>query len=273
MEFMKFDLREKEINGFMPTLTAYIIDDCTERKNLKKKPAILICPGGGYRMCCKREGEPIALQYMAAGYHAFVLDYATAPDNSYPEPLKNVSDAMILIRDHADEWNLDNNKIAVAGFSAGGHLAASLATMWNEEPIRASGKSNRPNAAVLCYPVISSDEAIAHRGSFENLCSGHIEQMDNLSLEKRVTSDTPPCFIWHTFDDAVVPVENSFVFAMALKRAGVSCEMHIFPTGPHGLSVANVDTASFPDFINKSVEEWVLLSVKWLNALFDKETF
>ena len=274
MEYIRINLREKEINAFMPTLTGYIIDDCTERKSpTKKKPAVLICPGGGYSDCSKREGEPIALQYMAAGYHAFVLDYATAPNNFYPESLKNVSDAMICIREHADEWNVDKEKVAVLGCSAGGHLAASLATLWNTEPIKTNDNNNRPNAAILCYPVISSDDSIAHKGSFNNLCGDDLEIRKKLSLENRVTSDTPPCFIWHTFDDNVVPVENSFVFATALKKAGVSCEMHIFPNGAHGLSVSNVDIATTPDAINKRAAEWVSLSVKWLNDLFEKEKY
>lgn len=273
MQYIKYNLRSEPINGFMPTLTAYLIDECSDRKKPNKKPAVLICPGGGYLGCSIREGEPVALQYMAAGYHAFVLDYATAPENSYPEPLKNVSDAIILIREHADKWNLDKEKIAVAGFSAGGHLAASLATLWNTEPMKTAGKDNRPNAAILCYPVISSDDTIAHKGSFNNLCGDDIELRKRLSLETRVTLDTPPCFLWHTFDDAVVPVENSLNFALALRKAGVSCEMHIFPSGIHGLSVSNVDTASIPEFINKRTSDWIELSIKWLNDLFKKEEF
>ncbi|MBQ8588724.1 MAG: alpha/beta hydrolase [Clostridia bacterium] len=271
MRHIKFDLRNEPINGFMPTLTAYIIDDCTELKKSKKKPAVLICPGGGYSGCSIREGEPVALQYMAAGYHAFVLNYATAPHNYYPEPFKNVSDAIVLIRDHADEWHLDSNKIAVAGFSAGGHLAATLATLWNTEPMKTDDRNNRPDAAILCYPVISSDDTIAHKGSFDNLCRDDIALRKSLSLETRVTADTPPCFLWHTFDDDTVPVENSLRFATALKKAGVSCEMHIFPSGVHGLSVSNIDTAPIPECINKRAADWIELSVKWLNDLFEKE--
>lgn len=266
-----FNLREEEINGFMPTLTTYILDDCSTYPEKRKRPAVLVCPGGGYGFCSEREAEPVALQYMAAGMHAFVLDYAIAPANHYPEPQNNAFDAIKLIREHAEEWGIDENKIAVCGFSAGGHLAGSVATMWDDEPFATADKSNRPNAAILSYPVITSDEEVAHIGSFINLCDGDKELMKKMSLETRVTEKTPPCFLWHTFTDGCVPVENSLIFALALKKAGVSCELHIFPEGPHGLSIANSDTAGDGNMIVERVQDWVELSVKWLNDLFDKK--
>lgn len=264
------NLSDKELNGFMPTLTTYIISDNSGYATPRKRPAVIVCPGGGYEFCSEREAEPIALQYMAAGMCAFVLDYAVAPKNKYPEAQKNLSDAIRLVRQNADEWGIDKDKIAVCGFSAGGHLAASLATMWDEEPIKTPDASNKPNAAILSYPVISSDRAVWHQGSFENLCGDDEQLMARMSLENQVSEKTPPCFIWHTFTDTSVPVENSLLFALALKKAGVSCEMHIFPKGPHGLALANSDTAPASDNINVRVAQWVELSVKWLNDLFDK---
>ena len=270
MKYEVFNLRKEPINGFMPTLRAYIINDDSTYPEGRMRPAVLVCPGGGYGFCSQREAEPIALQYMAAGYHAFVLDYAVAPDNCYPEAQKNASDAIRLIRQNADEWGLDKNKIAIMGFSAGGHLAASIATMWDEEPIKTEDGSNRPNAAILCYPVISSKKGVAHEGSFDNLCRDDKELRERMSLEDRVSEKTSPCFLWHTFEDQAVPVENSLLFAMALKKAGVSCEMHIFPHGPHGLSLANSDTAAGEGGIVPRVQEWIPLSIKWLNDLFEK---
>ncbi len=270
MKYEVFNLREEPINGFMPTLTAYIINDDSTYPEKRYRPAVLVCPGGGYGFCSEREAEPIALQYMAAGYCAFVLDYAIAPANCYPEPQKNASDAIQLIRKNAEEWGIDKDKIAIAGFSAGGHLAASLATMWDEEPIKTADGSNKPNAAILCYPVISSDPEITHQGSFDNLCRDDRELMKKLSLENQVSDKTCPCFLWHTFEDDLVPVENSLRFAEALKKAGGSCELHIFPHGWHGLALANSDTANSDGGIVERVQEWVPLSIKWLNDLFEK---
>ncbi len=272
MKYEVLNLRDKEIDGFMPTLTAYMIDDNhTDEVALRtqKKPAIVVCPGGGYAMRSVREAEPVALQFMAAGYSAFVLDYAISP-TKYPEPQKNLSDAVSLIRKNADEWGIDKDKIAVIGFSAGGHLAGSLATMWDEEPLKTKDSLNKPNAAILSYPVISSDPEIAHLGSFECLCGDDEELKKKMSLETRVTKKTPPCFIWHTFTDDLVNVKNSLVFANALKDNDIPFELHIFPQGPHGLSICNTDTATCEVNLSPYVGKWVSLAIDWLNELFKK---
>lgn len=269
MEYEVINLREESINGFMPTLSTYIIDDCLGSYLYRKFPAIIVCPGGGYGFCSKREAEIIALQFTAAGYHAFVLDYAVAPDNCYPEPQKNLSDAISLVRRNAEDWRVDADKIAVIGFSAGGHLAASLATMWNKEPLKTTDGLNKPNAAILSYPVISSAKGVAHEVSFDNLCGDDKDLRAKLSLETQVDSDTPPCFIWHTYADATVPVENSLRFASALNNAKIPFEMHIFPDGPHGLSVSNHITANEANRNVPEVQVWVELAVKWLNRTFN----
>lgn len=268
MKYQVFNLRKEPINGFMPTLKAYIIDDNSNCEGGRKLPAILVCPGGGYGHCSNREGEPIALQYMAAGYCAFVLDYTVATAGRYPEPHYDAFNAIALIREHADEWGIDKDKIAVIGFSAGGHLAASTATLWDEEPFKSYNGMNKPNAAILCYPVISSDPKLGHMRSFDALCGDNEQLKKELSLETRVTYKTPPCFIWHTFEDGVVPVQNSLRFAEALKNADVSCELHIFPHGGHGLSLANRNTAAYDALIVERAQEWVGLSLKWLDDLF-----
>jgi len=269
MKYEMINLRKDPVNGFMPTLTTYLIDDCFGENANRKFPAIIVCPGGGYSFCSKREAEIIALQFTAAGYHAFVLDYAIAPANHYPEPQKNLSDAISLVRKNAEKWRVDADKIALIGFSAGGHLAASLATMWNKEPLKVSDGSNKPNAAILAYPVISSVEGVAHAGSFNNLCGDDDELRKELSLENQVDTDTPPCFIWHTFTDSVVPVENSLRFANSLNGAKIPFEMHIFPDGPHGLSLSNHLTACIPEVNVPEVRIWIELATKWLNRTFN----
>ena len=270
MKYEVLNLREEPINGFMPTLTTYILDEVMDCDSNRKFPAIIVCPGGGYGFCSKREAEIIALQFTAAGYHAFVLDYAVAPQNHYPEPQKNFSDAISLVRNNAEEWRVDADKIAVIGFSAGGHLAASLATMWNKEPLKSYKGKNKPNAAILSYPVISSEEGVAHLGSFYNLCGeDNKELIDKMSLETQVDSDTAPCFIWHTFTDEAVPVENSLRFATTLNKAKIPFEMHVFPDGPHGLSVSNHIAAIDEKYNVPEVQAWVKLAVDWLNRTFN----
>ncbi len=269
MKYQVINLRKEPINGFMPTLTTYIIDEIIDTDSKHNFPAMIVCPGGGYGFCSKREAEIIALQFTAAGYHAFVLDYAVAPENCYPEPQKNLSDAISLVRKNAKEWRVDPDKIAIIGFSAGGHLAASLATMWNKAPLKTADESNKPNAAILSYPVISSVEGVGHMGSFDNLCGDNAELRAKMSLETQVDTDTPPCFIWHTFSDAVVPVENSLRFATALNTSKIPFEMHIFPAGPHGLSISNHITDNNLGCNVPEVQIWVELAIKWLNRTFN----
>ncbi|HEX3046916.1 MAG TPA: alpha/beta hydrolase, partial [Bacillota bacterium] len=196
---------------FRPTLATYILDGD------KSRGAVLICPGGGYGFVSEREGEPIALQFNAAGFQAFVLNYSVSP-HRHPQPLLDVSRAMCLLRERAGSWKVDPKKIAVCGFSAGGHLAACLGVHWSKPYLQnAPGimmGMNQPNALILSYPVISSRE-FAHRGSFENLLGEHADEdlLGEMSLERQVNPETPPVFIWHTYNDGLVPVENSLLFA------------------------------------------------------------
>lgn len=250
----------------IPYLDTYVLEGD------KKRGAVLVCPGGGYGSLSEREGEPIALQFNAAGFHAFVVYYRVAP-SKHPKPLLDVSRAMCLIRENAIEWKVDSEKIAVCGFSAGGHLTASIGVHWNKEYIKnAPGIKegmNRPDALILSYPVISSGE-YAHRGSFENLLGRDAEKelLNEMSLELQVSQKTPPSFIWHTFDDSVVPVENSLLFARALRNENIPFEMHIFPKGPHGLSLATEETGDDACMISPAIAKWMELCVAWLKNLF-----
>jgi len=251
---------------FTPTLETYII------KGDKPKGAILIMPGGGYAQTSGREAKPVALWVNSIGYNAFVLHYSVAP-NRHPQPLLDATRAMCVIRENSDAWRVNPEKIAVCGFSAGGHLAASLGVYYNASYLQnvvgmKEGK-NRPNALILCYPVISG-EHFPHLGSYKNLLGENPseKQMFEMSLEKHVTSSTPPSFIWSTFNDACVPVQNSLTFAYALKSKSIPFELHIFPDGPHGLSLCNEQTANGNErLINPQVSVWTRLCEQWLKFL------
>lgn len=272
MEHRIINLREKTLaDGYMPTLTAYVLDvaenDCL-------RPAIVIFPGGGYWHCSYTEAERIALGYNAAGFNSFVVNYSVVP-NRHPEPILDAAAAIKLVRENSKAWGIDTDKIAVVGFSAGGHLAASISVLWDDinifekEDIKKG--IHKPNATILSYPVITSGE-FAHVWSFENLLgeNDNEEMRDLMSLEKRVKETTPPAFLWHTFQDETVPVENSLLYAQALSKYNIPCEMHIYPKGGHGLSLASHRTLwSVPCFRRKY--DWLNQSVEWLIDLFELE--
>lgn len=257
-----------------PSLTAYCPDNSEEIDKNARRISVLICPGGGYSIVSFREAEPVALAFTAFGYNAFVLNYECDPVR-YPQALLQLSAAMALIRGKADEFNVDVDKIAVCGFSAGGHLAACLGTLWDEPFIRETlginEGANRPNAMILGYPVITSGK-YAHKGSFEALLGEDAspEMLRQLSLETRVSKKTPPAFIWHTFEDTYVPVENSLLFARALRENGIPFELHIFPRGVHGMSLCNKITAGYEGHINPHCANWLPLCHEWLELLFNK---
>ena len=212
-------------------LTVYIQNASQELK-LNHRPLVLVCPGGGYEFNSDREAEVFALQFLAMGCHAAVLNYSCKPA-VFPTALGELAYSVALIRRNAAEWHVEPDKIIVLGCSAGGHLAASLGVFWDEDI------TVRPDGLILCYPVISSGE-FAHRGSFQSLLQEREEELSQrMSLEKQVSSKVPPVFMWHTFEDDVVPVENALLFAGALRRAGVSTELHMYPRGGHGLGLAN----------------------------------
>lgn len=257
----------KEENGFIPTLTTYVLDDPME--NRAKRPAVVICPGGGYQFCSPREAEPIAAQFNAAGFHAFVLNYSVAPQFKYPRALEEVSMSVALVRENAEEWMVDQDKIAVCGFSAGGHLACSLGVLWNEDVIKRADQANRPNAMILAYPVITAGE-FAHTGSFDNLCQTE-EQKKYNSLETHVDGETPPAFIWHTYEDTCVPVENSLLLAGEMRKKEIPFELHIYQKGGHGLSTAMPDVGieknAVGTEISANVLGWPALAASWLKEL------
>ena len=250
-------------------LETYILGDVMDGARNRKTPLVLICPGGGYAMTSNREAEPIALQFNSMGYQAAVLRYSCAPA-VYPTALCEVAQSVKLIREHAEDWNVDAEKIIVMGFSAGGHLAASYGVFWNEswltEKMQCDKQLLKPNGLVLCYPVISSKEEIAHQDSIKNLLGESYPEMKaQVSLEDKVGKHTPKTFQWHTFTDPGVPFWNSFRFAEALGKAGVPMEYHLYPQGGHGLSLANEQTANEEGKgVEKVCQSWVPLLRSWM---------
>ncbi len=246
-------------------MDTYIIDDPVGQN--RKRPLVVVCPGGGYSICSPTEAEPIALQFNAAGIHAVVVYYSVGV--RYPEALKDLSKAVETVRAHADEWCVKEDKIVVCGFSAGAHLAGSLGVLWNKEPqIKCENAENKPNGMILSYPVITSGEK-AHRGSFDVITGNDAELLELTSLEKQVSSDTPPAFIWHTFTDDCVPVENSLLMTQAMAEHKINTELHIYPRGRHGLSLANPyaegdddETGTVPE-----VQNWIDMAVRWVKEL------
>jgi acetyl esterase/lipase len=206
---------------------------------------VIVCPGGGYALRADHEGESVAHWLNRIGLAAFVLSYRVGP-HRHPAPLHDALRAIRLVRHRSAGWNIDSSRIAILGFSAGGHLAATAATSWDHGTSEADDEierlSSRPDALVLGYPVISFG-ASAHFGSMHNLLGPDPtpELRLRLSAETRVTAQTPPTFLWHTADDAGVSVEHSLLFATALARHGIPFGLHIYPYGAHGLGLAEHD--------------------------------
>ena len=229
--------------AFMPNLRTYLHADGQAR------PCVLVIPGGGYRMASPTEGEIVAKCFYDKGYQTFVGTYTTDWLGLKPlktQPLRDISRMMRLIRSRAGEFEVIPDQIAVCGFSAGAHLCGSLCVHWKDMADERYGEvSNRPSGGILSYPVITAGE-YAHRDSFIALLGADAreEELDYMSLEKKVNKDTPPIFLWQTATDEAVPVENSYLMAMALKKAGIPFEHHVFPKGRHGLSLANEEWAS-----------------------------
>ena len=205
----------------------------------RRVPAMLVLPGGGYSRTSPRESETVALPFAAAGYAVFSLQYTCAPQ-PFPVALREAVMAMRYIRENADRWKIHPGMVAAMGFSAGGHLCGTLGTMYDCPEVADLGEAAllRPDALVLCYPVAVSWGS-THEGSFQNVSGGDGELRARLSLDRLVRPDMPPVFLWHTRDDALVPVRNSLILAQALDQAGVDFAMHVYRSGVHGL--ANAD--------------------------------
>jgi len=272
----------KDMGNFLPNIVGYLHDDDLVR------PTMLVVPGGGYFVVSTTEAQIVADKFFAAGYQTFVLTYTVNCGdmrnflNLPLEPLKNqplmdISRAVSCIRAHAGEWRVDTNHVAACGFSAGSHLVGSLAVHHHEDFLQNDpfGHSNRPDAVILSYPVITADSRYWHEGSIKSLAGFDAQTPEDFqfySLEKHVSANTPPAFLWHTITDDAVPVENSLMFMQACRAADVPCELHLFPEGPHGLSTADMrwQNADFGEDSNLCMEPFYSLLKATASANPDK---
>lgn len=241
MDIKKFVLNEER----NVTLTCYLQKVGGEFQYVTKRPAVLILPGGGYQYCSEREADPVAFPYLKAGYDAMILRYSVGCHGKWPNPLEDYEQAMKCIRDKADEWNIYQDKIAVIGFSAGGHLAACAAAM----------SENRPNAAILGYAVTTGETA-------EECSPGAPD------IISQVDKKTCPCFLFATRDDGVVPIQNTIRMLDSLEKAGIPFESHIYAYGPHGFSTGDSSIESPDKMICPRVKNWVGDSISWLKDTF-----
>ena len=260
-------------DGCDPVLKLYLQDNLTEMKRDDDlRPVILLCPGGGYAMVSQREAEPIALQFLPAGYQIAELTYSV-PGHRFPTQLREVAAAMEVIYENAAVWHMDTNRIAILGFSAGGHLAAHYCVDYDCPEVReVFPESKAVNAGVLCYPVITGAEGKCHVGSFKNLVGHHPlteEEDKKFSLHHRVTPNTPPTFIWSTATDAHVPVVSSLWYATALAENGVPFSLHIYPWGGHGLATVDKQTNGELKNTSQLAIDWFAQVKKWLALTFE----
>lgn len=255
-------------------VTPYVLDVSPEMPLSVKRPAVLVLPGGGYNALSDREGEPIAMAFAAQGFHTFVLRYSVREYASFPNPLTDLMRCMKLIKENSEQWAVDPDAIAVCGFSAGGHLAASLGVYWNEPSILAqagvTAEEAKPGALILCYPVITAGDN-RESTTIQTAARGHENEPDILnvlSLEKHAGPHTPPAYLAHTFFDPVVPVENSLLFASALAAADVPFEIHVTQDGNHGLALGTHLTSFGTTLECSKFAAWVQNSGDWMRKLF-----
>lgn len=268
MRYEKIDLKVSGQQTGAAALTVYLLDSISAAPD-KVRPMVVVVPGGGYKRRSDREREPIVMKYLAMGYHACILDYSVSP-NRYPVSLRELALAVAVIREHAAQWKVKSDGIFVCGFSAGGHLACSLGTFWNKpevyEAVGCQAEKVRPDGLILCYPVVTSGE-YCHAGSFKELLgeAADGELRGQVSLENHISSQMPPVFLWHTVTDQSVPVENSLLLAAALQRARVSFELHIYPSGCHGLALASEETGGSEERLTEPCcQTWISLVQSWI---------
>lgn len=284
-------------------LATYIPDDSKEYNTGKKRPAVIVCPGGGNISTSDREAEPVALRFLAQGYNAFVLRYTTYfsglpvdlmnmpagnEKSVYPQPLFDLAKAILTIRQNAEKWLIDKDKIVICGFSAGAQLAANMGVHWQddllEDKFHAGREVLKPNALILGYPLtdyllveedMKNNPSEFKRKLFEiarkavfGSSEPTIEEMKSLSPVNFVSANTPPTFLWHTANDNLVNAMNSLRFASTLAEHNVPYELHVFENGVHGLSLCDEITAADPTQLNPQVRCWFDLAVAWLEMHF-----
>ncbi len=287
------------------TLTTYVLSNSPELLDGKKRPAVLICPGGAYLNCSDREAEPVALAFAAMGYHAFVLRYNVffkasedgfaellagkafekRDQSIYPAAIRDIAKAFTVINDHADDWLVDTEKIVICGFSAGGHNVLNYAVHYDKSVITDffDAEKVRPAAVIAGYPIsdylymkesVAKQDAMA-QGLFKlsNLAffgqeNPSDEVLAEVSAPQQVSLSTPPMFLWATAGDNLVPVGHTTRMATALADAGIPFEVHIFEEGQHGLSLASQATAKSLTELNPIASDWIKSADTWLQKRF-----
>lgn len=256
-------------NAYVDFMIPTIMDEIDKEMEKEIYPCILICPGGGYASVAKREGEPIAVHLLAQGYRIFILNYSVKPYR-FPQQLCEVAAAMELIYAFSEKWHIDTAKIAIMGFSAGGHLAAQYANRYNCREVREVFPESKPVwTCILGYSVLTADKAYTNMDTICNYMGYLPEDMfdDTCYCEKLVRESTPPTFLWHTAEDKVVSVKNSLVYAEALSKYGVPYELHIYPYGGHGLAtVDRVTSRNLKSHIAHS-KKWIGDVIAWLELM------
>ena len=276
MRVEKIELPGAGYGATAPTLTAYVQGNVADQAS-RRRPAALICPGGGYAFCSDREGEPIALALLAHGYQAFVLDYtvidAAEAAPLLPVPQVDLARALALVRSHAAEWHVDESRLGLIGCSAGAHLCATFTALAQEDAFLARAgvcaMEARVAWQVLCYPVVDleagwpPDPVYAARICEEGSPLRHVQDL--------VSDATPPTFLWHTAVDETVPVRNAYLLAEALASHGVDHECHVFHAGRHGLSLATEQTSHYASDALPHLARWLDLALEWTDELMGKK--
>ena len=263
----------KEVNRAI-TLKTYISGDEPELA-APPRPAVIVIPGGAYSWWSDREGEPIVKEFFAKGFNCFLFHYSVRPHAKFPTPLQDMSRAIIHIREHAEEYNVDPERIFVCGFSAGGHLAASIGTMWDKEFAKPFDDmpygANKPCGMILCYPWITLSEPHLHLECADNITGGNItpEFEELYAPDRQVSENTVPAYIWSTCFDDCVDVENSLMMATALSAKKIPYELHIFQNGPHGMALCNEETSSGGQarLIHPDAATWIEEAIYWAKNL------
>lgn len=289
-------------------VTAYILDSQISYGVHRKRPAMIICPGGGYLTLATKEGEAVATSFLSQGYHCFVLRYSTYhlervtsleetpiinPKARYPQPILELMQTMLLLHEHAQEWHLDDDNIFVTGFSAGGHLAASLGVHWDNPDFHQILEQDfepedlKPKGLVLAYPLLEGHggDYIAKNTPKEHLIAHQLADMSDFFFQTQepsqvqkeavsilpfINEKTPPTFLWITGQDQIVDPRACLVYAMKMQELGLDCECHLFNNGPHGLARTDKVYAKSSTEVNPPVGVWIEMALTWLDGQMEK---